>query len=123
MRRKRASCLTSLIVVLFGLLCLVVLAGLWGLEIAPRLSAVDFGPPSPNLDQIQKCLYSVQLLLQKDAVLQPLDPLGSQKTIQIGQGESVNSIALDLENAGVIRDARAFRLYPVSYTHLTLPTN
>lgn len=113
MRRKRASCLTSLIVVLFGLLCLVVLAGLWGLEIAPRLAAVDFGPPSPNLDQIQKGLYSVQLLLQKDAVLQPLDPLGSQKTIQIGQGESVNSIALDLENAGVIRDARAFRLYLV----------
>jgi UPF0755 protein len=32
---------------------------------------------------------------------------------QIEQGESVNSIALDLENAGVIRDAGAFRLYLV----------
>ena len=113
MRRKRSSYLTPLIVILLGGLCLVVLAGLLSLEIAPRLATADFGPPSPNLDQFQKGLYSVQLLLKKNAVLQPLDPLGSQKVVQIEQGESVNSIALDLENAGVIRDAGAFRLYLV----------
>ena len=65
MRRKRSSYLTPLIVILLGGLCLVVLAGLLSLEIAPRLATADFGPPSPNLDQFQKGLYSMQLLEKK----------------------------------------------------------
>ena len=109
--KRKGSCATPLLILFLVGLCLVILTGLMGLEIAPRLAAADFGTSAPGLDRLQNGLYSIQLLLQKDTLLQPLDPSGAQKTIQVQEGESVNAIALDLENAGIIRDAGSFRLY------------
>ncbi|HVP21311.1 MAG TPA: endolytic transglycosylase MltG [Anaerolineaceae bacterium] len=103
--------MTPLLVILLGAACILILAGLGGLAVAPRLAEQSFGPPSPGLGQFEKALYSIQLLLQKNNLLEPADPAGSAKPFTIDQGESVNSIALNLENAGIIRDAGAFRLY------------
>ena len=103
--------MTPILILFLVAACLVVVTALLGLEIAPRLAAQDFGPPSPGLDRFQKGVYSVQLLLQKDSLIQPVDPAGAQKAIQIQAGESVGAIALELESEGVIRDAGSFRLY------------
>ncbi len=111
MKRKRTSCLTSLTIIFLGLLCILILAGIGALELAPRLAAQEFGPAAPGLDRFQKALNSVQLLLKKDALLTPVDPSGKQIPFDIKMGESVNSIALNLENAGLVHDAGAFRLY------------
>jgi UPF0755 protein len=109
--KKRTSCLTSIIIISLGLLCVIVLAGVAAVDLAPRTAAEDFGPPAPGMDRFQKAINSLQLLLHKDALLAPVDPTGNPITFEIKAGESVNSIALNLENAGLIRDAGSFRLY------------
>ncbi len=109
--KKKTSCLTSLIIISLGLLCVLVLVGVAALDVAPRNAAQDFGPPAPGMDRIQKAINSVQLLLNRNALLTPADPTGDPVSFEIKMGESVNSIALNLENAGLIRDAGAFRLY------------
>jgi UPF0755 protein len=111
MKRRKNSILSPVLILVLVCLCLVTLAGLLGLEIAPRLAAQYFGPAAPGLDPLQKGLYTIQLVLQRDLLVDPLDPAGAKKTIQIQEGESVSAIALDLENQGIIRDASVFRLY------------
>jgi UPF0755 protein len=111
MKRKSKSCLTPVIVTLLAGGCLLVLGGLWGLDMLPRLAAADFGNPAPGIERFQKAIYALQLVLQRDALIKPMDANGKAKTIEISQGESVNSIALDLENNGIIPDAGVFRLY------------
>jgi UPF0755 protein len=110
-RRKQSSCLTILIIGFSAAACLIILVGVGLLGVAPRLAGQEFGPPSPDLDQVQRAIYSVQLLLQKNNLTLPLDLAGNAKQFRVDEGESVNSIALNLENAGIIRDAGAFRLY------------
>ncbi len=109
--KKKTSCLTSLIVISLGMVCVLVLVSVAALDLAPRTAAQEFGPAAPGMDRIQKALNSIQLLLNKDALLTPADPAGNPVSFEINMGESVNSIALNLENAGLIRDAGAFRLY------------
>ena len=111
MKRRKSSCLTPIFVLMLGFFCVLVLLGFWALDLAPRMAAQDFGPADAGLDRFQKAFNSTQLLLQKDALLTPVDPSGNQKPFEISTGQSVNSIALNLENAGLIRDASAFRLY------------
>jgi len=111
MKRKRTSCLTPFLVILLGIACLLSLGAVWGVDFVPRLAAADFGNPTPGLDRFQKAFYSFQLEIQKDTLLKPKDAGGVAKAFEISQGESVNSIALELENAGIIQDAGAFRLY------------
>jgi UPF0755 protein len=100
-----------LLVALAAGACLLILAGVGSLGLAPRLASQTFGSPSPDLDTGQLALYSVQLLLQKNNLVTPLDSGGNAREFRVDEGQSVNSIALSLENAGIIRDAGAFRLY------------
>ncbi len=109
--KRKTSCLTTFTIVLLGLLCIVILAGVAALDLAPRTAAQVFGPPAPGMDRIQKSVNSIQLLLKKDALINPANSTGNPVSFEIKMGESVNSIALNLENAGLIRDAGAFRLY------------
>lgn len=111
MKRRKTSCLISFLVISLGLLCVLALAGFLALDRAPRLAAQDFGPAAAGMDRFQMAFNSIQLLLKKDALLVPADASGNEKPFEIEIGQSVNSIALNLENAGLIRDASAFRLY------------
>jgi UPF0755 protein len=101
---------TALILVLL-FSCLGVIAILSLVELLPGQAARDFGPADRGLDPIQKALYSARLLMQKDDLLLPASTSSTQISFQIQNGESVNLIALHLENAGLIRDAAAFRYY------------
>ena len=111
MKRRKLSCLTFFLIISLGSLCVLALAGFWALDQAPKMAAQDFGPAGSGMDRVQKAINSIQLLLKKDALLNPVDPSGNEKPFEITIGQSVNSISLNLENAGLIRDASAFRLY------------
>lgn len=77
----------------------------------PSRAARVYGSPSNSLSLLQKVQYSA-LLLWYDAVLtRPLDMNGTEQSFTIEQGDSVNSIAYQLESVGLIRKAEAFRAY------------
>ncbi len=92
-------------------LCLGVVGILSLIELLPGLAAKDFGAADRGLDPFQKALYSARLLIQRDDLLLPASSNTSQTLFRIQNGESVNLIALHLEDAGLIRDAGAFRYY------------
>jgi UPF0755 protein len=111
MPRKQRSCLSTSLILILGLACLGALLALGGLELAPRVAAQEFGNPSDGLGRMEKATYALQLLLQRDALLTPLDPGGSSRVFHIDQGESVNAIVIHMENSGLIQDAGALRNY------------
>jgi UPF0755 protein len=92
-------------------LCLCTTAALVLLDGLPVLAARDFGPVDSGLDPIQKALYSARVLLQRDDLLKPVNSQAAAIDFQVENGETVNLIALHLEDAGLIRDAGAFRYF------------
>jgi UPF0755 protein len=101
-------------IIILGLLCLLIIGVLVGI---PALSTRQYGSPSPALDPLDQLDYSVRLLWYGGQLIQPLDPNGAEKKFTIGPGESVPSIAIRLEEVGLIRSAAAFRTYLI-YTGL-----
>jgi UPF0755 protein len=59
----------------------------------------------------QRVQYSAQLLWYDGLLTSPLNSTGTEQSFPIDVGESVNSIAARLQQAGLIRDAAAFRAY------------
>ena len=106
MKRSR-SCLSTLLVlsILVGLILLVTVV------IIPALAWKSFGAPSPNLNPFQQVTYGINLVMHKTDLTQPLDPAGLEQVFVIQPGESVTSIANNLEKAGLIQNAESFRSY------------
>lgn len=96
------------------LLCLLILGVLVGI---PMLATQQYGPPNPALDPFDQLEFSARLLWYSSMLTQPLDPGGSKQPFAIQPGEGVPSIAIRLEEVGLIRSAAAFRAYLV-YTGL-----
>lgn len=117
MNHNVASFLRTLFIVILILACLFFGAGALAVDRLPRMAAEKFGPPSPRLTLRQKLIYSFRLLANEGALLTPRDPQGQPRPFQIELGESVNSIAFNLEEAGIIANADTFRTYLV-YTGL-----
>lgn len=109
--KQSSSCLRTVVILFLLGLCLGVIGILGLLEMVPGIAAKEFGPASRSLDSFNRALYSARLLLQKDDLMLPVDPNGVPRKFQIQDGETVNLIALHLEDAGLIRDASAFRFY------------
>lgn len=80
------------------------------LEINRRVETT-YGPPSPNLNQLQRLNYATQLLFQTDQLLIPVNPFGDPESFDIPLGEPPPFIASRLEESGLIHDAAAFILY------------
>ena len=70
-----------------------------------------YGPPAAWLTLSQRVQYSAQLLWYDGLLTNPRDVFGVEQAFTIEQGESVNSVAVHLQEAGIIRDAEAFRAY------------
>lgn len=110
MSRKRTqrsgSCLlvTVLLIAIAGL-------GLFILMGIPILAQSVFGTPSSALTIVQKIQYSGQILLSRNALEKPVATSAPEVEFTIEMGESINAISLQLENAGLIPDAMAFRNY------------
>lgn len=110
---RRAGRSSSIFTSLFILLCIVML-GLVGLIFyIPQQAANYYGPPSSQLNPIQKFTYSVRLLIYKNDLITPLNANGNNITFTVKFGEPVGSIAIRLEEDSIIRNSEAFRLYLV----------
>ena len=83
----------------------------------PALATQQYGPPSPTLSPLDQLEFSARLLWYGNQLTHPLDPDGAEQTFTIEAGEGVFSIAVRLEEVGLIRSAAAFRIYLV-YTGL-----
>jgi len=77
----------------------------------PSLAEETFGPASANLGFFQRIQYSAQLLLNRKSILTPANSSGVNLPFTVEVGESVNSVGLRLEQASLIQNAEAFRLY------------
>ncbi len=90
--------------------CLSLTGLLAMLEVLPGLAAKEFGSATqPGLDKPR--VFMRPGCFFREALLEPVDSNGKPQTFRIQDGDTVNLIALHLEDAGLIRDAGAFRLY------------
>ena len=81
--------------------------------IIPSRAAKTFGPAAPYLTAGQRLQYSARLLWYDGLLTSPADTRGSQREFVIEQGDSVGLIAYNLQQAGLIKSASAFRDYLV----------
>ena len=95
-------------------LCLLVLGVLIGI---PMLARHQYGPSSTSLSRVSQFEFSARLLWYGGQLTQPLAPGGTEQPFTIEPGEGVPSVAIRLEEVGLIRSAAAFRAYLV-YTGL-----
>jgi UPF0755 protein len=77
----------------------------------PSQAARIYGPPAAWLILPQRIQYSAQLLWYDGLLTRPLNVLGNEQNFTIDLGESANSVAVHLYEAGLIRDPEAFRAY------------
>ncbi len=109
-RKRRTLPLTCLLSLVFA--CILAAGGFWVVESIPSMAQEAFGEPAPALGSVQRIQYSTQLLLARNDLLTPVNAVSSVlQSFTIASGESVNSVGLRLEQAGLVNSATAFRLY------------
>jgi len=77
----------------------------------PSQAARIYGPPAARLTLLQRVQYSAQLLWYDGSLTHPLKDFAEEQPFPVDMGESVNLVAAQLQEAGLIRDAEAFRSY------------
>jgi UPF0755 protein len=102
---KQKSCL----LLIFLLLCVLVIFGIWTVQNITSKAEAAFGAASSNLDFTQKIYLSWRLLRSETKLSRPVNPGGLDVPFKISLGESPIFIANRLETQGIIRDAKAFR--------------
>ncbi|HQV94327.1 MAG TPA: endolytic transglycosylase MltG [Anaerolineales bacterium] len=93
------------------LLILTILCFLAAFITIPSEAARIYGPPAPWLTMFQRAQYSARLLWYDGLLTRPLNSEAGERNFQIESGQSVDSIASSLYDAGMIRDAESFRAY------------
>lgn len=104
----------SLFVLVLAFLCALLFGASLGV---PVLASRRYGPSSPALGALDRLEFSARLLWYSGLLTQPLDLRGLEQSFTIEPGESVPSVAMRLEEVGLIRSAAAFRAYLI-YTGL-----
>lgn len=94
--------------IIFILACLFV-----ALITIPSQATRIYGQPALWLTFSQRIQYSARLLWYDGLLTTPLDVNGTELPFTVEPGESVYSVALNLERTGFIRDAVSFRDYLV----------
>jgi UPF0755 protein len=85
--------------------CLLGAAGL------SALAFREYGPASRALGPIQVVEYSARLLWHDGLLTKPADPAASEVEFEIDSGESIASICVRLQEAGLIQDRASLRDY------------
>jgi UPF0755 protein len=111
MRKNRSPFIYLVTFLLFVVFCLVIFAFIWVVIQLPQRASTDFGPPSDGLNIIEKYRFGIDFYLHYSELKEAKDEAGQPMLFQIETGESVDSIALRMEDAGLIRNASEFRLY------------
>jgi len=111
MNRRRSPLHTVFIVLMMLGICL---GGVWVAVTVgelPGMAAERFGPASPELSTFQHYRLAAQLLWQQVVLLSPADEDSEAVPFEITLGEDTSTIIQRLQEAGLIRDASAFRNY------------
>jgi len=98
--------LLAFIFLLFACVCLFLV-----LVTIPSQATRIYGPPTPTLSLVQRVQYSAQLLWYDGLLTRPLNTFAEEQPFPVDIGESANSVAARLQEAGLIRDAESFRAY------------
>jgi UPF0755 protein len=101
---------TSLPIGCIGLLILLIVAFVAVLVI-PMLAEQTYGPPAETLGGLQRLQYSTLMLWHDGQLTRPAGAANGEQEFSISSGEPPASVAARLEQAGLIRDAGAFRDY------------
>jgi UPF0755 protein len=117
MNRRRPTCFTLLLLLLFSSLCLALVLGGLAVYNLPQRAAAIFGLPAASLDTYERYYLSAVLLTDGVALTQPLDPAAEPRYFVIDSGESVFSISNRLQSEGYLSNAETFRNY-LSYSGL-----
>jgi len=102
-----------IVVLLLGALCLVLIALAWVVISMPERAAATFGPASPNLSKAQLYSYSFRLELQKGKLLTPIGGNSTKMSIDIQEGDSIQTIADTIFQTGLLSDRDLFVDYLV----------
>lgn len=94
-------------------LCLVMAVITWLILTFPDRAASSFGPASPALSSFQLYSYSFRLEFQKDKLLTPNNTDMREMTLTIQEGDSIQSIAYTIDQAGLLTDRGLFMDYLV----------
>lgn len=78
-----------------------------------RMVRAEFGQPSVNLSPAQQVIFNIELFINREKLLNPINIFGEEQLFIVNQGESVGMICLRLEKAGLIPDAELMRIYLV----------
>ena len=116
-KRPRLRCLELILLGVFILSFLLLLIGGAGYYLLPRLAEDAFGPANPAMGEAQRITASVELLLHREDLNRPLDQEGQPRTFIVRLGETANSVAVRLEESGLVWNGAVFRTYLV-YTGL-----
>jgi UPF0755 protein len=101
----------AIIILALATFCILLSAGVLMSEALPRMAANKFGPSDSGLSPLQRVMYSYRLLSNERNLLSGLDKQAAPREFQIVMGESVNSIAIRLEEERFITSAENFRTY------------
>jgi UPF0755 protein len=105
--KSRNACLPWML-----LIALLVLLGLVAVAVyIPQAARQSFGEPNASLNAWQRFSYGYELVWNAGDLIKPRDPAGAEQLFVIQPGESVVSISIRLEQAGLIRSASTFRAY------------
>ncbi len=105
--------------ILAFLIIIILACGFLAFGYIPARASLLYGPPARGLSISQIIDYSSRLLLHGDQLTRPLNPNASEQPFSISLGESVSSVALRLQQAGMILDSQALLDYLI-YTGLDL---
>ena len=97
-----------------SLLCALTIGTFLGI---PAIANRQYGPPNSALGTLDQFEYSFRILWYGGMLTQPLNQNGVEQSFTIEPGEGVSSIAIRLEEVGLIRNAAAFRTFLI-YTGL-----
>lgn len=96
------------IILIVSLLCLCLFLIAFTI---PSQATRIYGPAATWLTLSQRVQYSAQLLWYDGLLTRPLNEGGEAQTFVIETDESVNSVAVHLQESGLIRDTESFRAY------------
>lgn len=79
----------------------------------PFFAMRSFGPPSETLNGLQRLQYSALLLWYDGLLTRPAEQKATEQGFTVSAGEGGEGVAARMRQAGLIRDADAFRAYLV----------
>jgi UPF0755 protein len=109
MAKKQSPIITFLSLVAGITICLgLFLLTISGLNLRKEFRKT-FGQPDPSIGKLRAIYLSISLLLHTDDLTQPVNPNGGPQTFSIQPDEPIQQITEQLVDAGIIKNASAFR--------------